>query len=299
MARLGQGREEVSKAWLIDIISAAPLAEAERLPMPWIAREMPALVDEILAALGANAGTPLRPAGQARVTRLAELRATFGPARTAREIAALQGAVLATLRKELAASEPLLFADAAQRLAEVFAEISGTVATTSVGIIETGQDPSTGLDAGPRMQRRLKQLLAQSKRYGEPFSVVMLGVEAPGTRQNGKEDDSLEIVAAALQETIRVVDDAFIVEADELCVLAPNQTAVDGIAIAERLAATLAKVDDSLGLGIGVSAGVVASPEHGDDPERLLTLADTAMWRARATGRPVAIGSVQDLSQDP
>ena len=67
--------------------------------------------------------------------------------------------------------------------------------------------------------------------------------------------------------------------------------------MAERLLAILNRVEASGGLRIGVTAGVVACPEHGVDAEGLLHKADEAMWRARAVGQPVGVGpleSVQD-----
>ena len=41
------------------------------------------------------------------------------------------------------------------------------------------------------MRRRVEQLLALSKRYGQPFSLVMVGVEGPGTRSNGEDSEAL------------------------------------------------------------------------------------------------------------
>jgi GGDEF domain-containing protein len=41
-----------------------------------------------------------------------------------------------------------------------------------------------------------------------------------------------------------------------------------------------------------VSIGVVACPQHGTDPERLLELADAAMYRAKASGERVEMADV-------
>jgi GGDEF domain-containing protein len=64
--------------------------------------------------------------------------------------------------------------------------------------------------------------------------------------------------------------------------------------MAQRLAEMLAALESAGGLRITTSAGVVSCPENGDDPERLLRQADTAMWRARATGQAVTVGGLQD-----
>jgi diguanylate cyclase (GGDEF)-like protein len=296
--RLDGGGEEVAKAWLIDVIRAGSLADAGTLPMDWVGREMPALVAELLAAVAGGPEAQLESTALNRVTELAELRGDIGPARAARELSLLQPALLGALRREMALSDPLLFADAAERLAFVFAQVAGASAEALMGSGAPRAAPEPVLTQ-VGMRRRVEQLLAQSKRYGQPFSLVMVGVEGPGTRSNGEDSKALAFAAKALRDSIRTVDDAFFVEEDELCVLAPNQTAVDGIAIAERLTAALSDLDSERGLGISFAAGVVACPEHGVEAERLLSVADTAMWRARATGRPVAVGGVQDLSQDP
>lgn len=295
--RLKPGGEDVAKAWLIDVISAGSLADAGRLPIEWVSQEMPALVSELLGALAEGPDASLDPAALSRVSRLAELRAEVGPARAARELLLLQSALLAGLRREMAISDPLLFADAAERLATAFTQVAGAAAETLLGAAPGGAAAEPALtQAG--MRRRVEQLLALSQRYGQPFSIVMVGVEGPGARSNGEDSEALAVAAAALRESIRAGDDAFFVEDDELCVLAPNQTAVDGIAIAERLTAALGQIDSERGLGVSFAAGVVACPEHGVEVERLISVADTAMWRARATGRHVAVGGVQDLSQD-
>ena len=41
---------------------------------------------------------------------------------------------------------------------------------------------------------------------------------------------------------------------------------------------------------ITVSIGVASSPEHGDEAEGLIEIADRAMYRAKAAGEPVAVG---------
>jgi GGDEF domain-containing protein len=40
---------------------------------------------------------------------------------------------------------------------------------------------------------------------------------------------------------------------------------------------------------------VVAFPEHGTEAEALLHEADEAMWRARAVGQPVGVGTFRSL----
>jgi diguanylate cyclase (GGDEF)-like protein len=216
------------------------------------------------------------------------------------------------------------FAQAAQRLAGEF----GSLAATAVGVTEGtrgdarrsngGEAPSSippGLVNGApspvqeqseelpslyrpgHMRRRLEQLLETNRRYGHPFGLAVFDASGPDTRPGdaaGGQETVLSIVGAALRDSIRIVDEAFRLEEDALCVLAPNLRTVEGVQMAERLLGQLDELERAGGLRIAVSAGVVACPEHGTDAEELLHKADAAMWRARAVGQPVGVGALQD-----
>ena len=147
------------------------------------------------------------------------------------------------------------------------------------------------------MRRRLEQLLETNRRYGHPFGLAVFDASGPGTRPGdvaGGQETVLSVVGAALRDSIRIVDEAFRLEEDALCVLAPNIGTVEGVQMCERLLGQLAELERAGGLRISVSAGVVACPEHGTNAEELLHKADAAMWRARAVGQPVGVGALQD-----
>ena len=297
LGRVGRMKEQIAKAWLVDVILDRPLAQAERMPMRWASTELPELIGDILQSVGEEGAPRLSPEGLDRAAHLAALRGDSSPALLAREVASLHAALLAALRDELPQEDTELQAEVAERLAAVFGLVSGAAVDALFEQTDTGRDPLTGLYRAGRMRQRLTQLVASSRRYEQPFALVLLDIEGPGARGEADpvgREGVLTIVAAALRESIRLVDEAFRLEDDELCVLAPNQTAEDGERMAERLAGMLAQLEAAGGLRITVSAGIVSCPEHGDDPERLLRRADTAMWRARATGRLVMVGGMQD-----
>jgi diguanylate cyclase (GGDEF)-like protein len=217
----------------------------------------------------------------------------------AREVSSLQAALLATLREQMRGLDPEPFADAAQKLAEEF----GSVTATAVAAVCDRPPPAPQVESHAslfqpgHMRRRLDQLIETNKRYGHPFGLVIFDVDGPGTREGeGTENQEtmLAVVGAALRESVRIVDETFRLEEDALCVLAPNLTTVEGVQMAERLLRLLDELEDAGGLRIGISAGVVACPEHGNDAESLLKKADEAMWRARAVGQPVGVGALQD-----
>jgi diguanylate cyclase (GGDEF)-like protein len=143
------------------------------------------------------------------------------------------------------------------------------------------------------MRRRLDQLVSTHARYGHPFGLVVFDVDGPGARTddgNGGRDPALAVVGAALHDSVRLIDETYWLEADGICILAPDQTTVGGLRMAERLLGLLDRLEAAGGLRIGITAGVVACPEHGSDADALLQRADEAMWRARAVGQPVGVG---------
>jgi diguanylate cyclase (GGDEF)-like protein len=189
------------------------------------------------------------------------------------------------------------FVEAAQRLAEEF----GSVTATAVAAVREQQasppaevKAHTSLFQPGHMRRRLDQLIEENKRYDHPFSLVVFDVDGPGAREDDDKETILAVVGAGLRDSVRLVDEAFRLEENGLCVLAPNQSTVGGVQMSERLLRMLDELEAAGGLKISISAGVVACPEHGNDAEELLRKADEAMWRARAVGQPVGVGSLQD-----
>lgn len=215
----------------------------------------------------------------------------------------MQATLLARLREQIGGNEHEPFADAAQRLAEEFGSVTATAvaAVCEQQVAAPAAVPQAELHASlfhpGHMRRRLDQLIETNKRYGHPFGLVVFDVDGPGTRDDDDGDAQgtmLAVVGAALRDAVRIVDETFLLEEDALCVLAPNQSTVEGVQMAERLLRMLDELEAAGGLRIGISAGVVACPEHGNDAEDLLKKADEAMWRARAVGQPVGVGALQD-----
>jgi diguanylate cyclase (GGDEF)-like protein len=239
------------------------------------------------------------------------------------DVAAQHAALLANLRDELGDGEA--FATAAQRLAEEF----GAVTATAVDAAAAGPAPApapfakvpplepveeaaksapqtqpadeqqelASLYRPGHMRRRLDQLLETNRRYGHPFGVAVFDASGPDTRHDDGEgrETVLAIVGAALRDSIRIVDEAFRLEEDAICVLAPNLGTVEGVQMAERLLGQLDELERAGGLRIAVAAGVVACPEHGADVDQLLHKADAALWRARAVGQPVGVGALDPV----
>jgi diguanylate cyclase (GGDEF)-like protein len=244
--------------------------------------------------------------------------------RIAREVSTLHASLLARLRQELGAEKPEQFAAAAERLAVDFGSVTATAvdaaqapsvlappappaqepAAPPEGASAAAQEPAPLADERQElaslyqpghMRRRLDQMAETNRRYGHPFALAVFDASGPGARNGGGgQETALAIVGAALRDSIRIVDEAFRLEEDAICVLAPNLQTVEAVQMAERLLGQLEELERAGGLRIAVSAGVVACPDHGADVEALLHKADAAMWRARAVGQPLGVGALQD-----
>jgi diguanylate cyclase (GGDEF)-like protein len=256
-----------------------------------------------------------------------------GAASIALRVAQMQAELLAHLREE-AGTDGDSFAEAAQHLAAEFGQVTATAITAAMGGDGFHPDPgaSRSHDTSPaegkaeeaeqgeeaeeledpqeeagelpslyrrgHLRRRLEQLIETNRRYGHPFGIAVFDAHGPGAKPGDEAETVLATVGAALRDSIRVIDEAFLLEEDAICVLAPNLRTVEGVQMAERLLGLLDDLERAGGLRISVSAGVVACPDHGADADQLLHKADAAMWRARAVGQPVGVGALEAL-QDP
>jgi diguanylate cyclase (GGDEF)-like protein len=295
LARVDRSREQIAKAWLVDVILNSRLSDVEATPVAWATGELPLLISEIFSALGRET-QGLDPQALERASGLAQGRAGASPAQVSREISYLQSAILSALRMELDAAEPQLFAEAAERLAAAFTQLMGATVDALGPPSRQEARPDPDLLPVVPLQRRLEQLIATTRRYGAPFGLLVLDLEGPGARETegAVPQGAMGFVSNAVRGSIRVIDEAYVTESEGLCVLAPHQTAANTARMAHRLTQILERLERAGGLQVTVSTGVVACPEHGDDPSQLLHAADTAMWRARATGQPVTVGGLQD-----
>ena len=301
LAQVAQAREEIAKAWLIEVIRASSLQSARELPTEWAVSELPTIVGEVLAAAGEERGASIPLETVERFLKLTNLREQTPPDQVGRELSSLQLVILSALRRELLEVDPELFAESAERLAILFGPLTG--ATVDALVVASGprRDVVTGLRGAEAMRERLDQLVASRQRYGHGFALILFDVDSLQSNGNGapERETALATVASAILEGIRSVDEGYRLENDELCLLAPGLGSVEASQMAERLSARLASAGVLGRHPITIAAGVVACPQHGDEPERLLRQADTAMWRARATGVPATVGGLQDPSHSP
>jgi diguanylate cyclase (GGDEF)-like protein len=308
LARLDRSRDELAKAWLVRLIERASLDEIRELPTEQIARELPDLITDIVRS-ASDVGRGVDPYGlseeqAARAASLAALRGREGAAgEVARDVASLQAVLVAALREELADSDPEVFADAVEQLVEATGAVQAAAAEALLRSrareleSQAHTDPLTGLGNLRSLQRELARLVELYKRYRHPFALLMLDIDGlkriNDSHGHPAGDRVLVQVAMSVRRAIRTVDVAARLGGDEFCVLAPEQDVKGAGILAERLASAVTSEVAGPGDGpVGISVGVAACPEHGEEADVLVETADRAMYVAKAAGEMVALGSV-------
>ncbi len=154
-------------------------------------------------------------------------------------------------------------------------------------------DELTGLPNRALFMDRLGQAMATARaRPGEIAAVLFLDVDrfkiVNDSLGHPAGDELLVWIAATLTATVRPVDLIARVGGDEFTVLlAGSRDAADVVRIAERIQEQLATPLDLSGHEVFVTASIgiaIATAEH-QHPADLLRDADTAMYRAKASGR--------------
>jgi diguanylate cyclase (GGDEF)-like protein/PAS domain S-box-containing protein len=139
---------------------------------------------------------------------------------------------------------------------------------------------------------RLRMTISRSRRTGQGFSVAMLDLDGfkkvNDVLGHPVGDALLRLATSRLLKALRDSDTLARVGGDEFVAILPGTVTEAEIKIvSNRLIATLQspfEVDGQT-IYVGASVGVAVYPEHGDDEIKLLAHADTAMYRAKETGK--------------
>jgi diguanylate cyclase (GGDEF)-like protein len=149
-------------------------------------------------------------------------------------------------------------------------------------------DELTGLPNRRELEGRLVAALAASERQQDPTVVAMIDLdrfkEINDRLGHAAGDAVLRRVAAILGRSVRAGDTVCRVGGDEFCVLMPGTGLAEGMRVLERSLARLRRVTESVGPGVGFSAGCAES-RNGESSAALLRRADAALYRAKAAGR--------------
>lgn len=147
-------------------------------------------------------------------------------------------------------------------------------------------DPLTGLANERTVGRILELEVARAGRQGSEVSFAIFDVDDFRATNveggNAAGDDVLRRVAAALAESVRLVDTVGRIGGDEFVLVAPGSA---GVTVAQRIIGAIGAIPPVAGRPISVSAGVARFPADAGDVETLIAAAKDGLERARAEGR--------------
>ncbi len=153
-------------------------------------------------------------------------------------------------------------------------------------------DQLTGLANRSLLSDRLQSALAHARRHDAKLSLLFIDLDGfkPINDRFGHDagDAVLAAVANRLKGVLREADTAARIGGDEFVVLAEDvRSAEDAERIAQKILVSLSEPvqwQDS-DLVVGASIGLALYPEDGQGADALLTVADDAMYAAKAAGK--------------
>jgi diguanylate cyclase (GGDEF)-like protein len=156
--------------------------------------------------------------------------------------------------------------------------------------VEASHDPLTGLLNRRGFDERFAVERARAEREGSSTAIVMLDIDhfKKINDEHGHDvgDEVLRWLAQQLTEQARTIDLVGRAGGEEFIVLLPRSGTDAALAFAERVRTTVESGDPGIGKGarVTLSAGAVAATPP-IDAQRLLEVADQAMYQAKRGGR--------------
>lgn len=154
------------------------------------------------------------------------------------------------------------------------------------------RDYLTGLPNRALLAERLNQALAAARRDNHPLAVLFLDLDRfkhiNDSMGHSVGDRMLEQVAARLAQTLRTEDTLARMGGDEFVILMEHiHHEREAAILADKLIQTLAETVNVNGVQIHLttSVGISLYPQDADTTEALISNADAAMYRAKASGR--------------
>jgi diguanylate cyclase (GGDEF)-like protein len=149
-------------------------------------------------------------------------------------------------------------------------------------------DGLTGLANHRSLMQRLDEETTRAKRTGRPFCVIMADVDF--FKKYNDEfghpagDEVLKQIALILKEATRTVDCVARYGGEEFSALLPETSAEGAMEVAERMRARVAAAPFA-GREVTMSLGVAEFPTDAGTAERIIAVADKALYEAKRTGR--------------
>jgi diguanylate cyclase (GGDEF)-like protein len=154
-------------------------------------------------------------------------------------------------------------------------------------------DEVTGFYNTRYLIHELDRLIPQLLDHGQPFSVVFLDLDnfktVVDTFGHLRGSRVLTQVARVIHEVLGPDDSLVRYGGDEFIILMPRRSQAEALEITRRLRRTLNQAvflgDEGLEIKVTASYGIATLPEDAQDREKLLLIADRAMFGSKSRGR--------------
>lgn len=180
----------------------------------------------------------------------------------------------------------------AHELLVVGRDISAQQATEERLRYMATHDALTGLPNRSLLADRLRMAIANSRRTGGGFSVLALDLDGFKKVNDALGhpigDALLRVAAMRLADSMRDVDTLARVGGDEFIMVLPGAVSPESIQLVARRMISCIQLPFEIeghSLYVSGSIGVAIYPDHADSEVKLLAYADTAMYRAKETGK--------------
>ena len=153
-------------------------------------------------------------------------------------------------------------------------------------------DGLTGISNRPSVEKSLQIEFERSKRYNSPLSLILLDVDhfkdVNDTYGHQKGDEILIAFASLLKKACRANDIAARYGGEEFVMVLPQSNAQGAFKIAERVREEMMKISftgNESNFAVTVSCGVAEFNKDYESINKLITVADRALYEAKNGGR--------------
>ena len=155
--------------------------------------------------------------------------------------------------------------------------------------IKANTDGLTGLYNHRQFHERMDQEIARGSRFGAVFSIIMLDIDLFKVYNDIyghlAGDQILRKMGELIKASVRKLDIPFRYGGEEFTVILPEARLDNAYKVAERMRKTIESKASSKAMPVTVSLGVASWPSDGITKEEIIGRADTALYRAKQTGR--------------
>ncbi len=196
----------------------------------------------------------------------------------------------------IAANKSGGFAEGDSKLLSIFANQAAVIIENARLFEETERlaatDPLTGVWNRRHTEERRQAEAARARRFGHELSVLVMDLDdlklVNDAYGHPLGDEVIRRVAQLVLNSCRAIDIVGRYGGDEFSVILPETGPRGAETVAERILANLEKEPFEAPRGskvpISISIGAASYPVDTDDPDRLFSLADAAMYRAKLAG---------------